>query len=326
MIGYIQRNTFITTIITGLIVLTALWLPDFLAPLTHHPHIVTQPLQSWLLSAQWMSGTSGLWVNLGLTVVTAALLFLSNQKHLFINANDRLMLLLYLILVSALPKSHYYPEAQIAAIALIIGLYCLFQSYQKKAALAQLFLSAMWVSLAALCYFPAIAVLLTIIINILITREFNWRDWTAFLAGFLCPYFYFGLYLFWTEDTILPLWQSLQQNFSPLSLPVIAHNLYEYIFVITLVVIIIWIFLIREYKGALNKVKIVHLRQTHNWLLVSILISVVIFRPPYGSIMPLLALPLSVIMANADNRLWRKKVYIFFLLLLATAIIGSRTG
>ncbi|MDR0295586.1 MAG: DUF6427 family protein [Prevotellaceae bacterium] len=325
MINYIQRNTFLTTVFTGLIILIALWLPDFLAPATSHPHLVTQPLQGWLLSAKWMSGASGLWVNLGLTVLTAALLFLSNLKHLFINVNDRLMLLLYLFLVSALPKSHYYPEAQIAAIAVIIGLYCLFQSYQKKAALAQLFLAAMWVSIAGLCYFPAIAVLLTVVINILITREFDWRDWTAFIVGFLCPYFYFGLYLFFSEDTILPLWQGLQQNFYPLSLPVIAHNLYEYIFVTTLAVIIIWIFLNQEYKGALNKIKIVHLRQTNNWLLVCVLISAVIFRPPYGSMMPLLAIPLSIIMANADNQLWRKKVYIFFLLLLITAIIGSQT-
>ena len=325
MINYLQRHTFITTIFAGLIILTALWLPDLLAPTASYPHFVTQPLQGWLLSAKWMSGTSGLWINLGLAVLTAALLYLSNLKHLFVNANDRLMLLLYLILVSALPKSLYYPEAQIAAIALIMGLYCLFQSYQKKTALTQLFLSAMWVSIAALFYFPAIAVLLTVIINILITRQFNWRDWTAFIAGFLCPYFYFGLYLFLAEDTIIPLWQSVQQNFQSLSLPFIAHNLFEYIFVITLAVLILWIFLTQQHKGALNKIKIVHLRQTNNWLLVGILISVVIFRPPYGSIMPLLAIPLAVIMANADNQLWRKKVYIFFLLLLVTAIIGSRT-
>jgi hypothetical protein len=325
MINFIQRNTFLTTIFAGLIILTALWLPDFLTPRASPSHALTQPLQAWLLSANWLSGISGLWVNLGLTVLTAALLFLSNQKHLFVNANGRLMLLLYLILVSALPKSLYYPEAQMAATALVLGLYCLFQTYQKKTALTQLFLSAMWISIAGLFYFPAIAVLFTVIINILITRQFNWREWTAILTGFLLPYFYFGLYLFWTEDTIIPLWQSVQQNFQPLSLPITAHNLYEYIFVITLVVVIIWVFLIQEHKGALNKVRIVHLRQTNNWLLVCILISVVIFRPPYGSIMPLLAIPLSVILANADNRLWRKKVYIFFLLLLLTAIIGSRT-
>jgi len=323
MIDYLQRTSF-STAFTALIILTALWLPDLLAPAANYPHALDQPLQSWLLSANWMSGQSGLWVNLLLTVLTAALLLLINLRHLFVSANYRLMFLLYLILASALPEALYYPEARIAAIAVIAGLYCLFQSYQKSTALAQLFLAAMWISLAALCYFPAIVIQLTVMTGILFTRQFSWRDYTAFLAGLLCPYFYFGLYLFLTENTILPLWHSLLQNFYPLDLPVIAHHLYDYIFVSTLTVIIGWIFLTREIKGALNKIKAVYLRRSNSILLISILIAVIIFRPPYGSIMPLLAIPLSIIMANADKRLWSKKVYIFLLLLLVTAIIGSR--
>jgi len=323
MINHIQRNTF-STVLTGMLIMTALWLPDMLAPAVKYPHAPTQPLQNWLLSAPWTSGLSGLWVNVLLTVLTAILLFVSNLRHTFVGINDRLMLLLYLILSSALPEMLYYPEARLAAIAVIAGLYCLFQSYQKNTALVQLFLSAMWISIAALCYFPAIAVLLTVAISILITRQFCWRDWTAFLAGFLCPYFYFGLYLFWTEDTIAPLWHSLSQNFFPLELPVVAHNLHEYIFVIILLVVVVWIFLTHEIKGALNKIRTVYLRSTNNWLLICVLIAVAVFRPPYGSIMPLLAIPLSIIIANADKQLWKKKVYIFFLLLLTTAIIGSR--
>jgi hypothetical protein len=323
MITHLQRHS-LYTVFTGLVILAALWLPDLLASATNYPHTVTQPLQSQLLSISWMSGLSGLWINLLLTVLIAALLFVVNTRHLFVNTNDRLMLLLYLILSSALPGALYYPESRVAAIAVIIGLHCLFQSYQKSAALTQLFLSAFWISIAGLCYFPAIAILLTVIVGILTTRQFRWRDWTAFLAGLLCPYFYFGLHLFWTEDTLLPLWHNLSQNFYPLELPVIAHNLYEYIFVITLAVITAWIFLTRKFKGALNKIMVVHLRHTNNWLLVSVLIAVIIFRPSYGSIMPMLAIPLSVIIANTDKQLWRNKVYIFFLLLLATAIIGSR--
>ncbi|MCL2133061.1 MAG: hypothetical protein FWH39_01795 [Bacteroidales bacterium] len=323
MIDYIQRNIF-TVVFSSLIILTALWLPDFLAPTTSYPHSITQPLQSWLFSMEWIKGITGLWVNLGLTVLAAVLLFVVNLKLNVVHTNDRLMLLLYLILASAMPSAHYYPEAQIAAILVIMGLYSLFLTYQNPNALAQLFLSAMWISIAAMCYFPAIVILLTVIINILTTRSFSWRDWTAFLAGLLCPYFYFGLYLFLTNDTLLPLWEGLGQNFQPIEVPVIAHNLYEYIFVTTLVIIIVWIFLVRDFKGALNKIKAVHQRNTTNWLLICVLASTIVFRPPYGSIMPLLAIPLSVIIANADKQLWRRKVYIFFLLLFITAIIGSR--
>ena len=320
MINYIQRTP-LHTVFAGLVILTALWLPDILASTTNYPHVLPQAAQSRLLAMPWLSG---LWVSLLLTALTAVLLFVSNLRHLFVATNDRLMLLLYLILSSALPETLYYPEARLAAIAVIIGLYCLFQSYQKSAALTQLFLSAMWISIAGLCYFPAVTILFTVAIGILTTRQCSWRDCTAFLAGFFCPYFYFGLYLFWTEDTIISLIHSLSQNFHPFELPLVAHNLYEYIFVITLIVIIVWVFLSREAKGALNKIRVVHLRHANNWLLICILIAVIIFRPAYGSIMPLLAIPLSVIIANADKQLWRKKVYIFFLLLLTTAIIGSR--
>jgi len=323
MINRLQRNIFFT-ISAGLIILTVLWLPDLLAPAANYAQVDTQPLKGWLLPTKWMSGTSGLWINLGLTVVTAVFLYLSNLRHLFVNANHRLMLLLYLTLASALPASLYYPEAQVAAIAVVAGLYCLFQAYQRKTALAQLFLSAMWISIAGLYYFPSVAVLFVVVVSTLSARQFNWRDWTAFLAGLLCPYFYCGLYFFWTENSIIPLWQRLQENFQPIALPIIAHNLYEYIFVIILGIIIVWVYLTQNIEGALNKIKVVHLRHANNWLLFFVLISAIILRPPYGSIMPLLAIPLSIILANADNQLWRKKVYIFFLLLLFTAIIGSR--
>jgi len=323
MIDYLQRNIF-TVIFAGLIIVIALWLPDVWSPDANYPHTVTQPLQSWMLSQQWMSGMSGLLVGLALTVVAAILLFISNAKHLFVSANDRLLPLLYLALSSALPETLYYPEAQAAAIAVIMGLYCLFQSYPQKTALTQLFLSAMWISIAALSYFPAVTVLLAVFISMLSTRPFNWRDWAAFLAGCLCPYFYFGLYLLLMEDSIAPLWHSVQANFHSLSLPVIAHNLYEYVFVIILMVIIVWVCLLRKNKGALNKIRAIQLRNANRWLLICILIAVVIFQPPYGSIMPLLSIPLSIIIANADKRLWSNKIYIFLLLLLTTAIIGTR--
>jgi hypothetical protein len=323
MVSNRQHSAFFT-IAAGLIILTALWLPDLLEPAANYPPLLAQPLQAWLLSMEWMSGASGLWINLGLTVLTAGLLFVLNLKHLFINTNDRLMLLTYIALSSALPETLYCPEARIAAIAVIIGIHYLFESYQRKTALAQLFLSAFWTGIATLFYFPAIAVLFVVIIGIITTRPFSWRDWPAFLTGFLCPYFYCGLYFFWVEDTIAPLWHNLEQNFHPLTLPVIARNLYEYIFVITLIVIIVWVYFIRNTGGVLNKIKVVHLREAINWLLFFILISAIVFRPLYGSIMPLLAIPLAIIIANAGKQLWRKKVYLFLLLLLATAILGSR--
>ncbi len=298
MLETLQRNTYITWIL-ALGLFLALWLPE------------------------WTASTD-FWIAGGACLLSAVLLFVVNRRHLFCGNNEHLFLLFYILLGSALPDTLRDTGSHIASICLIISLHYLFKTYQLKNALAPIFISVLFAGIASMFYFTAIAAVLAISISILTSRTFYWRDGVALLGGLACPYFYLGLYYFMNGGNLYPLWDGLSVHFTQACFPSIANKLFDYIFVALLSLLLLWSLFAGNPAGALNKIKVSYMRQAIITLLICLLTASVFLHPPYGSIMSLLAIPMAIIFANNYEQIRQKKIYWFLLLILCTAIIGSR--
>ncbi len=302
MFKAILSNTFATGIVCFLL-LAALWTPDLFL----HP----------------AAESDRLWYSLLFTIASAILLFVINRLHLFAGDNENVMILYYTLLSSAMPASLCFSGAQPATLCILAGIYILFHTYQSKNILSAIFFSTLLISIASLFYLPAIGTAIAIALSIIVSRSFNWRDWTAFLGGLLLPYFYLWLYYFFFSSS-LAFWEIISANIPTLYFPHIALTFYDYLYLSALSLLVIWSLLTINTTGALNKIKASHMRQTFIFLLFSLLLAAMFFHPQHNSIMTLTAIPLSVILANASKQICKKKIYIFLLLIIFTAIIGSR--
>ncbi|HND89929.1 MAG TPA: hypothetical protein PK971_16470, partial [Saprospiraceae bacterium] len=107
----------------------------------------------------------------------------------------------YALTAAALPDFLLLSAPLVAATFLPLALRRLFQSYQQTHGAAYVLDAALWVSVAALFYPPAIYLLLAVAASILVMRSFNFREEWVLLIGALIPLMLAGLGFFWADRT-----------------------------------------------------------------------------------------------------------------------------
>jgi hypothetical protein len=325
MFSLIQRNPF-ATILVCLALLLVLWAPVFLFPIAPEAlHLkFMMPLQRWMIEDLQLQGQAGMWTSFFMVSFGVCLLFVINRKHLFVTGQEQLMLLLFILISSAMPHDQQFSGAQAAVLFVLLSLHYLFRSIQAIKATSSLFLSSFFTALAGLFYFPAVVVLFTIFIGILISKPFAWRDWMAYFTGVATPCFYIFFYHYLRHGTYADFWSTLIENIPPPALPDVTLSVPEIVLFVFLIIMALCAFFPGRPAGSLIKVKYTRMRQIVKCLLLCLLLFALPFYASQPGAVALTAVPLSILAAAYYERIRRKKIFNLLLFLICLAIAGIR--
>ena len=87
-----------------------------------------------------------------------------------------------------------------------------FSLIKNDKAIPSIFDSCFLSGVAALIYFPSIILIPVMIIALSLLRPFNIREWITMFIGFLLPYFFVSVWMYWNHD-LMYFWKSYIERF-----------------------------------------------------------------------------------------------------------------
>jgi hypothetical protein len=155
-------------------------------------------LSDWLIGKV---GTQGFWATLtGIFVVfiQALMINIIVAKYRMATTISLLPGLFYALLVSLFPEFLVLTPALLANTFFILALWELYETYRKNEASGNIVNVGFWLGIASLFYFPEIAFILLVVFGLSVLRAFRLKEMFMLLIGFVIPYFWVGVYFFWS--------------------------------------------------------------------------------------------------------------------------------
>ena len=144
------------------------------------------------------------WINFIFEVVlvsfSAIYLNIICNKHEVLYKNSYLPALVYALFISAHPAFISFHPIHFVNLILLRVLDKSFSLIKSGNITSAIFDSSFLAGLAALIYFPAVIIIPIMIISITIIRPFNIREWLILIIGFLLPFFFISVWMFWTNN------------------------------------------------------------------------------------------------------------------------------
>ncbi len=139
-----------------------------------------------------------------IALITLEAIYLNDilNRHEVLNKNSYLPALVYSLLMSfAFPVLQFHPVI-LVNIFLLRAIDKIFMLFKNDSPISPLFDSFFLVSIASLVYFPATVILILFLISLAILRQFSIREWMIAIIGFMLPYFFASVYLFYSGQFI----------------------------------------------------------------------------------------------------------------------------
>ncbi len=153
-------------------------------------------------------------ITIGLISFEAIYLNSIFNKYEVLEKNSYLPAFMYVLQMSfALPLLQFHPVL-LVNLVLLRALDKIFMLFKNDSPISPLFDSCFLISIASLFYFPATVFFVLFLISLVILRTFNFREWMISFIGFVLPYFFLSVYLFWTNH-LMDGWKDLLKNFIP---------------------------------------------------------------------------------------------------------------
>jgi hypothetical protein len=203
LIGIFRQKTpanVIILLVFGLL----LKLPMFLNP--HLP--VVQPKDGILFHAivNYLLPAAKSWPGF-FPAITYLLLFVQAitlsrimNDHRMISHSNYLSGMAYLLITSFFPEWNYFTAPLLINTVLIWILGWLFRSYNQPSAKALIFNMGLAIGICSFIFFPTVAFILWIFMALMIMRPFRIDEWLLCLLGATVPYYFYGIYLFFTDQ------------------------------------------------------------------------------------------------------------------------------
>jgi len=139
---------------------------------------------------------------LGFTLITSQAIHFNMvlNKHEVLYKQTWIPALMYLLLAGLVPPFLGVHPLLFVNSLLIPVIDRLFSLYKNNSPMPLAFDGAFLLSIAALFYLPAAALLLFYFTGLLILRPFSWREWMVTLIGMTLPFFFALLYYFVNDD------------------------------------------------------------------------------------------------------------------------------
>ena len=127
----------------------------------------------------------------------------------------------YLLITSFFAEWNYFSAPLLINTLLIFILGWLFKIYNHPRAKGIVFNIGLAIGISSFIFFPSLIFVIWVLLALMIMRPFRINEWLLCLLGITTPYYFYGLYLFltnqWTIGKIVPYltirMPSLQQSF-----------------------------------------------------------------------------------------------------------------
>jgi len=137
------------------------------------------------------------------------------------NRTNYLAAMAYLLITSFFAEWNYFSAPLLINTLLIFILGWLFKIYNHPKAKGIVFNTGLAIGISSFIFFPSITFVIWVLLALMIMRPFNINEWLLCLLGITTPYYFYAIYLFFTNhlkvENILPYLTvqlpSLQQSF-----------------------------------------------------------------------------------------------------------------
>ena len=126
----------------------------------------------------------------------------------------------YLLITSLLPEWNYFSATLIVNTILLFVLSRLFSIYNQPNAKGSIFNIGLALGVAAFVFFPSITFIIWILLALAVMRPFRLNEWILCLVGITTPFYFYGIYLFITDQWS---WGHLWPYFS-VAMPLIKQS------------------------------------------------------------------------------------------------------
>lgn len=126
----------------------------------------------------------------------------------------------YMLITSLLPEWNFFSAPLIINTILLFILSGLFKIYNQQNAKGAIFNIGLALGIASFLFFPAITFVIWILLALAVMRPFRLNEWVLCIVGIITPYYFYGIYLFLTDNWSL-------ENFLPhfsIGLPTITQS------------------------------------------------------------------------------------------------------
>ena len=106
----------------------------------------------------------------------------------------------YLLLTSLLPEWNFLSSPLVATTFILWAIIKLFRLYNVQVARGPVFNIGLLLGISSYIYFPAAAFLVCFLMGMMILKPFRFNEVVLFLLGCLTPYYFYGTYLFLTDN------------------------------------------------------------------------------------------------------------------------------
>ena len=130
------------------------------------------------------------------------------SEYRMIAKQNYLPAMAYLLVTTLLPEWNYLSSPMISNTLIIWMFIYLFSLYNSPVSKAQVYNIGLIAGINSYIYFPSIVFVLCILLGLIILKPFRLNEMILFLLGCLTPYYFYGVYLFLTD-------QFNFKNFSP---------------------------------------------------------------------------------------------------------------
>lgn len=134
------------------------------------------------------------------------------NRHEVLYKNSYLPSFVFALLISADPGLMQFHPVHVINLFVLIIFDRMFTVFKNEKANSALFDSAFLTGLSALIYFPALLLFIVLILSLSILRPFNLKEWLIALIGFLLPFFFISVYMFW-NTSLIPFWSDYMAHF-----------------------------------------------------------------------------------------------------------------
>src|SRR5205814_1532006 len=122
------------------------------------------------------------------------------NDHRMMSRSNYLVGMSYLLITSFFPEWNYFTAPLLINSILILILGWLFKSYNLQTAKALIFNIGLAIGICSFIFFPSVSFILWIFFALMIMRPFRIDEWLLFILGFTVPYYFYGVYLFFTDQ------------------------------------------------------------------------------------------------------------------------------
>jgi hypothetical protein len=143
------------------------------------------------------------------------------NDYRMINRTNYLPAMAYLLITSFFAEWNYFSAPLLINTLLIFILGWLFKMYNHPKGKAIVFNTGLTIGICSFIFFPSLTFVLWVLLALMIMRPFRINEWLLCLLGITTPYYFYGIYLFFTNQLtvqkLLPYLTiqlpSLQQSF-----------------------------------------------------------------------------------------------------------------